>query len=288
MFVIVGATGKVGGAAATELRRRGLPVRAVLRDVSRGERLTQLGCELAQADLLDTQAVARALQGAEGALVICPLRANGDDPASDAQRIIDSLGEAIDIARPRAVVAISDYGAQVPAGTGVTLIFHRLEARLAKTATAMTFLRSAEHMQNSARHVRAARERGVLVSLHHPVTKLYPTVSAPDVGLIAADLLVETPPQPGTPRIVHVEGPRRYSAQDAAQVFERIVQRPVVPHALERERWISALLAGGLSEGYAQLVAELQDAHNAGHIDIEAGVGEVRRGTTELERALIR
>ncbi|MBU8896822.1 NmrA family transcriptional regulator [Corallococcus sp. H22C18031201] len=288
MFVILGATGRVGGAAATELRRRGLPVRAVLRDMTRGERLAQLGCELAQADLLDPQAVARALQGAEGALVICPLRANGDDPAADAQRIIDSLGDAIDIARPRAVVVISDYGAQVPAGTGVTLIFHRLEARLRKTSVPMTFLRSAEHMQNSARHLRAARERGVLVSLHHPVTKLYPTVSAPDVGLIAADLLGEPPPSPGTPRIVHAEGPRRYSAQDVAKVFERIVERPVVPQALERERWLPALLAGGLSAAYAQLVAELQDAHNAGHIDAEAGVGEVRRGATELERALIR
>jgi hypothetical protein len=31
---------------------------------------------------------------------------------------------------------------------------------------------------------------------------------------------------------------------------------------------------------------ELQDAHNAGRVEVEENVGEIRRGPTELELAL--
>ncbi|QSQ25092.1 NAD(P)H-binding protein [Pyxidicoccus parkwayensis] len=285
MFVIFGATGRVGGAAAAELRRRGLRVKAVVRDAAQGARLAQLGCELATADLNDSRSVARALEGAEGALVLCPLRPS-EAPRAEALRIIDSLGEAIEASRPRAVVAISDYGAHLPTGTGITLIFHQLEARLREAPTAMTFLRSAEHMHNWKRHVRAARERGVLPSLHHPVTRRFPTVFAPDVGLVAADLLASAEGNAKQARVVHVEGPRRYSAQDIAEVLARHLGRPVVAEELARERWEPTLAPAGLGEEYARLVAELQDAHNAGRIEVEAGAGEVRRGTTELAEAL--
>ena len=47
------------------------------------------------------------------------------------------------------------------------------------------------------------------------MTKQFPVRSpASDVGLVAADLLLE----PAT-RVVYVEGPRRYSAQDVAEAI---------------------------------------------------------------------
>jgi hypothetical protein len=50
---------------------------------------------------------------------------------------------------------------------------------------------------------------------------------------------------------------------------------------IPREDWMSRLIAGGLSESYAQLVAGMYDAHNAGRIEVEPG-GEIRRGSTPL------
>jgi len=285
MIVIFGATGNIGGAAALELRARGLPVRAVMRDVARAGTLVATGCEVAMADLYDEHAVVDALRGADAVLVICPLKPAAEDVEADAGRIIDNLGRAIEAARPRAVVAISDYGAHRPRGTGITMIFHRLEQRLAAAPAAMTFLRSAEHMQNWSRHLRAARQHGVLPSLHHPVSRLFPTVSAPDVGVVAAEILAEPGQHRGGPRIVHVEGPRRYAASDVAAAVEHLLGLPVEARALAREAWLPALLAGGLGGSYARLVTELQDAHNAGGIDVEPG-GEVRRGATELGEAL--
>jgi len=236
------------------------------------------------ADLGDERAVTAAFRGADAALVICPLRPSGD-VEGEAGRVIDVLGAALESTRPPSVVAISDYGAHVPAGTGITLILRRLEERLRAVSTNMTFVRSAEHMQNWLRRLRAARSRGVLPSLHHPVTRPFPTVSAFDVGKLAAELLELAGESRRPPRVIHIEGPRRYAAADVAASFARSLGRAVTAVELPREQWAPGLSAGGLSEGYARLVMELQDAHNAGLIDAEPG-GEVRRGTTELEQAL--
>ncbi|WP_437574681.1 hypothetical protein [Sorangium sp. So ce887] len=67
----------------------------------------------------------------------------------------------------------------------------------------MTFLRSAEHMENWKQHLPAARRRGVLPSLHYPVTRRFPIVHAPDVGLVAAELLADAGATPGGPCVVH-------------------------------------------------------------------------------------
>jgi NAD(P)H dehydrogenase (quinone) len=167
MFVVFGATGRVGGAAATELRRRGLPVRAVTRDAKRGRTIAPSGCEVIEADLYDESSVRRAIDGAKGVLLICPLRVSAEDLLTDAQRLIEAAAAAVDSVKPPAVVAISDYGAEHPSGTGIATIFHRLETRLRKISTPMTFLRSAEHMQNWTRHVPSVRSHGVLRSMHN-------------------------------------------------------------------------------------------------------------------------
>ena len=65
-----------------------------------------------------------------------------------------------------------------------------------------------------------------------------------------------------------------------------LLQRDVSAHELPRTEWGTALRRGGLSESYAQLVIDLYDAHNAGRIDAQDGVGEIRRGRTELVDAL--
>ncbi|KGM32310.1 Rossmann-fold NAD(P)-binding domain-containing protein, partial [Inquilinus limosus] len=235
---------------------------------------------IAVADIVDTEALSAALRDAEGVLAIVPLNPSRGDAAAETRSLIDSLARALEAARPPRTVAISDYGAQHAAGTGITLLFHHLEQRLGGLP-GIAFLRSAEHMQNWGRSLGAAMATGVLASLHHPLDKRFPTVSAPDVGLVAAELLdaADVPP-----RILHAEGPQRYTPIDVAAALAGPLGRPVQPVALPRGQWEQALAAGGLGEGYVRLVTELYDAHNAGRIEVEGG--EVRRGTTPLAEVL--
>ena len=281
MFAIIGATGNAGRATIGALRKRGLPVRAVVRDRSTAQDLAALGCEIAVADLSDASALAAAIEGAEAVQAICPISPRMQDPATEMRAMADALSKAIAATRPAKVLAISDYGAERSAGTGVTLAFHHLEAQLRKTSAALILLRSSEHMQNWSRLFKVAAETGILPSMHHPLEKIFPMVSASDVGLVAADLLVSSDPIE-SPRIVYVEGPRRYSARDVAAALGDRFGRAIVARELPRSDWIAVLTRGGLSANYAALVAELYDAHNAGLIDIEPGATDIRRGETQF------
>lgn len=53
MYVIFGASGKVGSVTAAALRKAGRPVRAVVRDERQAQPLIAMGCEAAIADLTD-------------------------------------------------------------------------------------------------------------------------------------------------------------------------------------------------------------------------------------------
>lgn len=282
MFVILGAAGKVGRTTARLLREAGAPVRAVVRDPAGAAALADLGCAIAVADLRDATAVARALDGAAAVQVICPVEAKAADPLVAMGRTTDAIAEALEAARVPRVLAISDYGAEQAGGTGVTLAFHALEARLRAIPASTTFLRSAEHMENHARVIGIAARTGVLPSLHQPLDKQFPTVSAFDVGAAAAELLLESSP----PGIVHIEGPRRYTPTEVAAILSTLLGRPVGAQATPRAEWAAALAAGGVPAGYIPLVTALYDTHNAGRIDAERDAGPVRHGRTSLADAL--
>ena len=283
VYVILGATGKIGRATIEGLRGRDVPVRAVVRDPMKTNGIASSGCAIAVADLHHAPALQKAIEGATAVQVICPTSVHAKDATSDMEVMIEAIGDALDSAPPQTILAISDYGAQHSAGTGITLLFHQLESRLRKIPAKLTFLRSAEHMQNWHRLIQSAAKTGVLASMHHPLTKLFPTVSASDVGVVAAELLM-TPNRSGSARIVHAEGPRRYSAIDAAATLSRLLGREVVARELPRSDWLPVLTTAGLSNSYAELVAATFDAHNAGRIDAEKGAGDIRRGNTELEQ----
>jgi NAD(P)H dehydrogenase (quinone) len=64
--LVTGATGKIGGAVATQLLERGVATRALVhRDDGRSDRLRALGAEIVAADMLDIQQVRAAVDGVD-------------------------------------------------------------------------------------------------------------------------------------------------------------------------------------------------------------------------------
>jgi NAD(P)H dehydrogenase (quinone) len=289
MFVIFGASGKVGSITVKQLRAAGHAVRAVVRSDEQASRFSAMGCETAVADLTDLDSVQRAIKEATAVQILCPIPAGDADPESSMRAMIDIAVQALRADTPPAVLALSDYGAELQEGTGITLLYHYLEQQLRSLPTRLTFLRAAEHIQNWARLASTALQTGMLPSLHHPLHKLFPTVSATDVGVMAAQLLAATAPSHSyshSPRIVSVEGPRRVSANDVAAALSSVFERKVTGVELPRGQWETTLQRAGLSENHTKLITELYDTHNAGKIDFESGNTERRFGSTELTEAL--
>jgi NAD(P)H dehydrogenase (quinone) len=153
MFAILGTSGKVGRVTIAKLRAQGARVRAVVRETSGRADLEALGCEIALADLRDKDAITNAIKGASAVQVICPVIARAKDAGLEMAETIDSITAALMAVHPETVLAISDYGAQVESGIGVTMTFRYMEGRLSALPGDVIFLRSAEHMQNWARVV---------------------------------------------------------------------------------------------------------------------------------------
>jgi len=285
MYAIVGAAGNVGYSTASALRKAGMPVRAVLRDAAKAARLKEIGCEIALGDLQDADSLAKAIGDADAVQIILPASLQAEDIAGDMHRTIESLVEGIEQARPQRVLAISDYGAHVADDIGMPSMFHAFEKRLGQVDGHTLILRSAEHMHNWGRVISVAMASGTLPSFHAPLDRVFPTIAAPDLGLIAADLLL-LPAKGKSVEVVHAEGPRRYSANDVAAVLTQLLGQPIRAQAVPRSQWKEAL-ARGMSTSFADLLIKTNDAHNQGGlIDVEPGAGEVRHGTTELVDAL--
>jgi uncharacterized protein YbjT (DUF2867 family) len=285
MFAIVGAAGKVGYSTCRTLREAGVPVRAVLRDAAKSSPLREIGCDIAIADLQDPASLSRAIANTQAVQVILPPPPQAEDAPGEMRRSIENVGRVLEQASVDLVLAISDYGAHIAAGVGMPTLFHAFETRLRRLKMRKVFLRSAEHMEGWGLAARAAIATGVLPSLHVPVEKAFPTVSAQDVGVIAARLLLHPNMRNGE-QIVHAEGPRRYSAADVAAAVSELSGRAITAQAIPRSQWQESLQRV-VSASAARLLMDVYDAHNKGGlIDAEPNTGEIRYGTTELIDAL--
>lgn len=280
MFAIIGATGNVGRATAAALREAGLPVRAIVREEARAARLREIGCEIARADLQDAEALARAIGDADTVQAIVPVSPRSKDPAADLRRSIDRLTEALDIARPRRVLAISDYGAHVADDIGMPSMFRELEARLRRLEAHTLIVRSAEHMHNWGRVIPAAMSSGVLTTFQDPIDMVQPTIAAHDLGAMTAELL-RRPLEGNGVEVIHAEGPRRYSASDVAAAVSQLSGKVIRAQAVPRATWRAAF--AHMAPSLAELLIKTNDAKNRGGlVDVEPDAREVLHGTTVL------
>ena len=78
MYAITGITGKVGGAVARTLLAADQRVRAVVRDADKGRVWSDLGCEVAIAEMEDAVALTRAFTDVAGVFILPP---SNFDPA---------------------------------------------------------------------------------------------------------------------------------------------------------------------------------------------------------------
>ena len=239
MFSITGITGNVGGEVARNLLAAGQPVRAVVRNVRKGDTWAERDCEVAIADINDAAALKSAFAGAEGVFVLVP---PNFDPSHfpEARATAAALRSALEAARPGRVVYLSTIGAQ--AAQSNLLTQHTIiEQAMGELSMPVACLRPAWFMENSAWDVAPARANGVIPSFLQPLDKPVPMVATADIGRVAAQLLRE--PWNGR-KVVELEGPRRVTPNEIAATFAELLGRPVRMEAVLRGTWEPRSLAG--------------------------------------------
>lgn len=281
MFAIIGAAGKIGHATCAALGEADMPVRAVVRCDSSSANLRAIGCEVVVADLYDYEALAHAIIGAETVQVIVPPSPQADDGAQQMHFATESIASALEKTKPRRVLAISDYGAHVDHDIGMPTMCGTLEARISKISGHRVIIRSAEHMRNWARAIPAVVANDTLKSFPISADMMLPMVSAPDVGRIAARILLQ-PAENDKLEVLHAEGPQRYSVNDVAAALSHLLGRRVRVDVAPRSQWKDGLELA-MSASLAELLTKANDALNkSGLIDVDPSSGKVFYGTTGL------
>jgi uncharacterized protein YbjT (DUF2867 family) len=281
MYAITGVTGKVGGAVARNLLEAGLEIRAVVRDARKAGPWSDLGAEIAVATSDDAAAMAKAFDGCEGVFLMNPPNFDPAPDFPDTRAAAAAFERAIEQAKPGSVVLLSTVGAHV---RELNLLNNMLivETALRASSTPIAFLRAAWFMENASWDVAAARG-GDVSSFLQPLDHAIPMVATADIAAAAVGLLRET--WSGV-RVVELEGPRRYSANDITQSFAGALGHPVHTTPVPRGTWESLFRAQGMRNPLPRM--RMIDGFNEGWIDFEGGTAEHRRGPTELDVVLKR
>jgi uncharacterized protein YbjT (DUF2867 family) len=280
MYAITGITGQVGGAMARTLLARGNAVRAVVRNVEKGQSWAAKGCEIAVADMEDAAALAAAFQGTDGVFILPPSEFDPSPGFPEALRVIAAVKKAIENARPKKVVCLSTIGAQA---TQPNLLTQRtlLEQALSTLSIPLTFLRPAWFMENFAWDIASARDSGVIALFLQPLDKPVPMIATRDIGLLAAKLIEED--WQGL-RVVELEAARRYTPNEVAAALASVVGRPVRAEAVPRETWGSLFKSQGMKDPIPRI--QMLDGFNEGWIEFEGGEAGTEKGPTDLEAVL--
>jgi len=283
MFAITGITGNVGGAVARNLLAAGRPVRAVMRDLRKGEAWAKRGCDLAGADINEVAALTAAFEGSEGVFVMVPPNFDPSPDFCEARTMAVTLSSALDATRPGKVVYLSTIGAQAIHSN--LLSQHTIiERALQQLLLPITFLRPGWFMENSVWDLTPAKN-GVISSFLQPLDKPVPMVATADIGRTAAELLQETSQEKTSGhRVVELEGPQRVMPNEIASAFAHLLGHPVRVEAVPRETWESLFKSQGIRNPSPRI--QMLDGFNEGWIEFESGEAGSRKGNTTLQTAL--
>jgi len=281
MFAVTGITGNVGGEVARNLLAAGQPVRAVVREVGKGETWTKLGCDLVEADINDASALTTAFRRVDGVFVLVPANFDPLPDFREARAIAATLRSAIEAARPGRVVYLSTIGAQATQSNLLTQ-HSIIEQALGESSMPISFLRPGWFMENSIWDVAPARN-GMISSFLQPLNKPVPMVSTADIGRVAAQLIQTTW---NGRSVVELEGPHRVTPKEIAATFADLLGRPVKTEAVPRETWESLFKSQGMKNPLPRI--QMLDGFNEGWIEFQSGESGSRKGKIELRTVLQR
>ena len=252
--LITGAAGKTGCAVIDALRARDSSVRALVRRPEQAVALASLGVDdIVSGDLLNGEALARAMQGIDRVYHICPNMHPHEV----------EIGEQILSAARAAGVRHFVYHSVLHPQTEA-MPHHwqklRVEERLLESGLPFTILQPAPYMQNVLAHRRRILEDGIYPVPYSAKTRLA-LVDLVDVGETAATVLLETGHKDA---VYELTGEAGMTQTEVAAVLGHAAGRTVMVEETAVEDWRRQAIAGGMGRYQVDTLTRMfayYDAH---------------------------
>jgi len=265
MYVVTGASGNSGHVVAEKLLARGQKVRVIGRSAERLQLLAALGAEPFICDLTDRAALAKAFASAQGVYAMVPPDMAAPDYRAHQDRVTDALAAAIAEAKVKHVVTLSSFGADEAEKTGPVVGLHELEQKLNQIpGLNVLHLRAGYFMENTLAQIGIIKSMGVTAGPLRAELEL-PMIATRDIGAAAAERLLQLDFTGSQTR--ELMGQRDISMAEAAGIIGRAIGRPHLSYMrLPNADVRAAFVQMGMSESVANLMLEMTDAINAGHM----------------------
>ncbi|MGN8062690.1 NmrA family NAD(P)-binding protein [Ralstonia sp. 22111] len=248
MYVVMGATGHVGGAVAQTLLASGEQVTILTRRPERAGRWRDKGASVAMADVEDVDSLRAAFRRGQRAFLLNPPADIAGDTDAAERRTIANILSALEDSGLEKVVAASTYGARPGQGVGDLTTLWELEEGLRRQPIPAAINRGAYYMTNWAGLLETVTQTGKLPSMF-PADMPMPMVAPADLGEAAAARLLTPVEDVG---VRYVEGPQRYTPQNVAQAMARTLGRGVAVEVAPRDRWETIYKGLGFSDEAAR------------------------------------
>ena len=263
MFLVMGITGKVGGATAEHLLAHGKEVRALVRNREKASSWANQGVELVDGDWNDSAAIERALKGVEGAFVMLPAVWAPSPDYKEAKGVIANYVEALTKAAPPRVVALSSMGANRTSGLGMITALSLLEQGFRDLISPIAFVRAGGFFENFLYGLQVA-QGGTLPVYYNPTNRKSTMVATNDIGTEVATLL--TGPAWSGQRVVELGS--MVTSDEVAKQLGEVLNLDVKAFAVPRAGWAEAFEQFGIPKGHTGPAEEMFEAVNAGWMDL--------------------
>jgi uncharacterized protein YbjT (DUF2867 family) len=247
MHIITGGTGRVGSALAEALLRKGEKVTIISRSSKSAKEWMSKGAQIAVADIYDTFTLHEIFKKGKSIFILNPPADPMTDTPLQERKTAGSLVEALKNSNAEKVVVESTLGAQPGYNIGDFGVLYELEQNVAKLSYPYSIIRPAYYMSNWVEQLPAIKENGELISFF-PVDLKFPMVAPPDIGELAAHLMMTN----NTSNINSIHGPELYSPRDVAEAFSKALGKKVNVKVIPRDQWKAAYMAMGFSEQGAE------------------------------------
>ncbi len=282
LYVVLGATGHVGGIIASRLLDAGQRVRAAARHADRLAPLAKRGAETAAGAIDDPAFLRKALEGARAAFVLLPPNlAPGIRAWQD--RTAGQLGDALEAAKVPFAVTLSSVGAQAASGNGPIAGLHALEQRLDRIpGISPLHLRPGYFFENHLGSIGMIRGMGMTGAALRPDLKMA-QIATRDIGEAAARRLLALDWKGKVVQELH--GERALTMAEAAAALGKAIGRPDLkyvqfPYADAQKGMVQM----GLPEEMAALYVEMSRGFNEGHVAMTQPKSAATTTPTSIER----
>jgi uncharacterized protein YbjT (DUF2867 family) len=282
MYVITGATGNTGSVIAERLLEAGQKVRVVGRDPKRLERFTSKGAESFVADATDSGALTKAFAGANAVYAMIPPNIGAPDVRAYMESVSDALRCAIEKNGVKYAVVLSSYGADKSHGTGPVAGLHSLEKKLEGiSGLDALFLRAGYFMENVLAQAGVIKAMGIMAGPVREDLSL-PMIATHDIGAYAAEALLKLA---FVGKSSHeLQGSRDVTYTETAKIVGAAIGKDdLIYNSVPAPQLKPVLLQMGMSSSMADLLLEMADALNSGHMKMLESRAPANTTPTTLE-----